>query len=126
VHALSEFKFCPRAGLCLYEQEDDDDRRDQGVDVSYLPIFEQAELEQTLKAYSTEFWGWLLAGVTGAVLFGVTTLRSGGYGMFRIGAAIITLVAIAAPRSCPRRDVRNLHWAALYDKHGQPSKRQGR
>ena len=55
VHALSEFAFCLRAGLCLYEQDDPHTEVIEDVDVSYLPIFERTELEQMLKAYSTEF-----------------------------------------------------------------------
>ncbi len=95
VHALSEFAFCPRAGLCLYEQNDDYEEREGGVDVSYLPILEQADLEQMLKSYSTEFWGWLLAGGTGAVVCGVIALLS-EYSVFWFGAAIIALVALVA------------------------------
>ena len=32
VHGLSEFAFCPRAGLCLYEQDFEDDQAEEDED----------------------------------------------------------------------------------------------
>jgi hypothetical protein len=48
-----------------------------------------------LKAYSTEFWGWLLAGATGTVMCGATAVLS-GHGLFWIGAIGIMILAMVA------------------------------
>lgn len=95
VHVLSEFAFCPRAGLCLYEQDEQYEERVQKPDASYLPILERNELERMLKAYSAEFWGWLLTGVTGTLVCGAVAIVS-GYGLFWIGAAIVGLITFSA------------------------------
>jgi hypothetical protein len=66
VHRLSEFVFCPRAGLCLYEQDEDfhEEEADE-VNLSYLPIHEKEELIRTYKALIRQLIG---IGVSGAVL----------------------------------------------------------
>ena len=43
VHALSEFVFCPRAGLCLYEQDRQYDEPEEEADLYFLPMHEHLE-----------------------------------------------------------------------------------
>lgn len=49
VYCLSEFAFCLRAGLCSYEQDQQEEEERQRVHLSYLPIFEPEELARKLK-----------------------------------------------------------------------------
>jgi len=65
VHGLSEFTFCPRAGLCLYEQEFEDGELEAEADLYFLPIHEPRELELVLETLMRQFM-WILCGGLGA------------------------------------------------------------
>ena len=69
VYCLSEFAFCPRAGLCSYEQDREYEEDDQSVRLSYLPIFEPEELARRLKELIRQIL-WIFFGGMG--LFVVT------------------------------------------------------
>ena len=62
--ALSEFAFCPRAGLCLYEQDFEDDEPEAEADLYFLPIHEPRELELLLESLMRQFL-WILFGGLG-------------------------------------------------------------
>jgi hypothetical protein len=65
VHGLSEFAFCLRAGLCLYEQDFEDDESEPEADVYFLPIHEPRELELVLETLIRQFL-WVAGGGLGA------------------------------------------------------------
>ena len=67
VHCLSEFVFCPRAGLCLYEQDEEFAEREEHGTGGYLPIYDQVELERILKSVLEQFWTVLVAGGTATI-----------------------------------------------------------
>ena len=62
VYALTEFVFCPRAGLCTYGQYEEFEERDMKPSATYLPIHDQRELELKLKKLTQQFWNVLLGG----------------------------------------------------------------
>jgi hypothetical protein len=87
VHVLSEFVFCGRAGLCLHEQDDEYEERDDDADVSYFPLHERDELERLFKTLSTQVWGSLLAGVVGFIGCGAVAVGT-GQGVFWAAAGL--------------------------------------
>ena len=95
VHELSEFAFCPRAGLCMHEQDDEPEPRDDDPDTSYLPIYERDELERSLKALLIQFWsvvfGGVVATVASAFVAWLTTIV-----VLWIATIAIVVVAVAA------------------------------
>jgi CRISPR/Cas system-associated exonuclease Cas4 (RecB family) len=64
VHGLSEFAFCPRAGLCLYEQDFEDGQPEAEADLYFLPIHEPQELQLVLETLMRQFM-WILFGGLG-------------------------------------------------------------
>lgn len=77
VHCLSEFVFCPRAGLCLYEQDEEFVEREERGTGGYLPIYDQVELQRNLKAVLGQFWTVLVAGNTAAFVCAVIAWYTG-------------------------------------------------
>jgi len=65
--------FCPRAGLCAYEQDRDDEEeeRPRRANVNYLPMYNRDELERQLKRSMQWLWGSLLGGMVGTSLLGI-------------------------------------------------------
>jgi len=95
VHCLTEFVFCPRAGLCLYEQDDEFEEREEHGTGAYLPIYEQVELERSLKAVLEQFWAVLLGGLVATVLCAGIAWYTGRLALW-IAAGTVLLVAILA------------------------------
>lgn len=91
VYCLSEFAFCPRAGLCAYEQDQGFEEEDQRVNLSYLPIFEPEELARRLKGLITQIL-WIF--IVGMGLFVVTV--AGAWFSRELAAWIVPLVVLLA------------------------------
>ena len=77
VHALSEFVFCPRAGLCIHEQDGEYEERERRADTSYLPIYFRDSLERELKRLLTRIWNVLLWSVIGPPFVGCSRGAAG-------------------------------------------------
>jgi len=90
VHGLSEFVFCPRAGLCLYEQDGEPEDDEPEADVSYLPIHEPRELELALETLMRQFLWVLGGGLAGSLVLMVTAWLTGWIVLWLIaGAALV-------------------------------------
>ena len=78
VHTLTEFIFCPRAGLFQYEQqmEDDEEIIEQTPNLEYMPLYDLRAIELQLQKRFKKFWTLLklLTGVVG--LMGVLYFTS--------------------------------------------------
>ena len=93
VHGLSEFAFCPRAGLCLYEQDFEDDEAEAEADLYFLPIHEPRELELLLESLVRQFL-WILFGGLGVFTLLVVAAWNTGW-LFIWLAAGVTLLLTA-------------------------------
>lgn len=91
VHGLSEFAFCPRAGLCLYEQGYGDSEPEAEANLYFLPIHEPRELQLLLETLIRQFM-WSLFGGLGAfaALVGVAW-HVGAVGLWLAPAATLLL-----------------------------------
>lgn len=58
VHAIAEYKFCPRAGLLAYENKQTDDD-DEPLAFDILPRFELEAIERALVEKKQEFVKWI-------------------------------------------------------------------
>jgi hypothetical protein len=96
VYCLTEFVFCPRAGLCTHEQEKEYLEEEPHANVYYLPIHDRAELERTLKSLFEQFWRIVLGGIIATVLCGVVAWVTGLtiLGILAMVVAIVTVVAL--------------------------------
>ena len=97
VHCLTEFVFCPRAGLCTYEQDKEFAEEEEHANVYYLPIYDRVELERTLKAIFEQFWRIVLGGVIATVLCAVVAWMAGQMilGILAVVVALVTIIALA-------------------------------
>ena len=92
VHGLSEFAFCPRAGLCLYEQDHEDDEPGDDPDLYFLPIHEPIELELVLERLTRQLM-WIVAGGLGSfVLLLVAAWYVGWISLWGAAAAATLLL----------------------------------
>lgn len=66
VHALSEFVFCPRAGLIVHELEQVEDERPLRYNVDYVPLYDLASVEEALNRQMNRLW--VLLGAMGLLL----------------------------------------------------------
>jgi len=94
VHGLSEFVFCPRAGLCLYEQDHEEDGEPEAdPDVYFLPIHEPRELELLLETMMRRFL-WILFGGLGVfVLLVAAGWFTGWLAVWLVAGATLLLTA---------------------------------
>ena len=96
VHCLSEFVYCPRAGLCLHEQDQEYVDPADTPNLGYLPIYERAELERSLKAILDQFWGILAAGTLAVSACGLMAWLTGWaiLGWLACGVGGVTIWAL--------------------------------
>jgi len=75
VHVLTEFVFCPRAGLCAYEARGED-LGDEilAPSVDYLPRYDLHQMEDALQEVKRRIWGLALVGSVVAAATAVLTL----------------------------------------------------
>ena len=61
VHVLTEFMFCPRAGVIAFEEQRDDpgEDLDRAPRLDYLPDFEVRLIEAALQKTCAGFWNLL-------------------------------------------------------------------
>jgi hypothetical protein len=60
VHTLTEFIFCPRAGLIQHEREDlENDEEPDTPRLSYLADWNEIEIERNLKQLINRLWFWM-------------------------------------------------------------------
>lgn len=94
VHALTEFIFCPRAGILAWETFSNYEPREEWNALRFSPPYTLQELERSLQRNLTSLW--VLSGIAAIALGG------GGYGfvtdrnLLMIGAAVV-LAFIASP-----------------------------
>ena len=93
VHVLSEFVYCPRAGLCLYEQDADHDEPQEDVNLFFLPMHEPQELGLLLESLMRQFQWILFGGLGGFVLLLFAAWWFGGMVLWLATAAILALTA---------------------------------
>jgi hypothetical protein len=149
VHQLSEFVFCPRAGLCLYEQDQEFQEEEENVaNLSYLPIHEKEELIRTYKALIRQLIGigvsgtvltailcgiallsgWLWVWLAPALAF-IVTLLAIGHQFYRIIQAIGFLqIWDKAEAQLPDPDstkIQSIHWCELLSSEVMLSRPQG-
>ena len=92
VYALTEFVFCPRAGVVAFENDWTQDPADERVDLSYYLPRSRADLEQHLNHALNRLWLWG-GGVTIAV---IGTLLALWWGITSIALAGAVSCAVAA------------------------------
>lgn len=95
VHVLSEFAFCPRAGLCLFERDDEYEEREERSSLYHLPIYEQAELEHTLKKLLDQIWTILLVGLVLSAILGGLGVATGS-GLFFAAVVLVLILTVCA------------------------------
>lgn len=66
VDALSEFVFCPRAGLIVHELEQVKDELPPRYNVDYVPLYDLASVEEALNRQMNRLW--ILLGAMGLLL----------------------------------------------------------
>lgn len=105
VSALTEFVFCPRAGLLASESEHEADRREKRARLDFSLPYSVPELERSLHRHLNRIW--LLGSVS------LAALALGGYALWSshnlaaLGAAAV-LLAVAGPISRQIEFVRRL------------------
>lgn len=136
VHALTEFIFCPRAGIIAWETG----ARDTGADetpprLDYLPRFDIRLMEEELNSRLNRFWllsAFFLAGVAtlalgvfhgvvAGILAGAVGIIAAGVFAFRELAAVITLIGLVREAknskplepSSPLIEVEEVNWWEL-------------
>ena len=61
VHALTEFEYCPRAGLVAHESDPEDTGQEIfGPVLDYSPLYELREINRQLNLLGRRVWPWLL------------------------------------------------------------------
>ena len=93
VHCLSEFVFCPRAGLCLYEQDHEDDEPEMEADLSFPPIHEPQELALALETLVRRFLRILCGGLGGFILLVVAAWYTGWLLVWPVAGVTLLLTA---------------------------------
>jgi hypothetical protein len=73
VHVLTEFVFCPRAGLCIYEENLDDTGEELFVqaNLDYMPRYDLHQIEDALRRIWGKMWAIALAGLAVVALSGL-------------------------------------------------------
>lgn len=76
VHVLTEFIFCPRAGLCIYEENLDDPGEEPLLQPStdYMPRYDLHEIENALQEIKLKLWKKLLQGLAVVVSAGLLSM----------------------------------------------------
>ncbi|MHB0958746.1 MAG: hypothetical protein ACYC0X_15625 [Pirellulaceae bacterium] len=93
VHGLSEFVFCSRAGLCLHEQEREEDDSEEEPNLYFLPIHEPRELALVLQSLLRQFLWVLFGGLSVFALMVVIAWLSGWPAMWLVAALCLALIA---------------------------------
>ena len=93
VHGLSEFAFCPRAGLCLYEQDFEEDEREVKADLYFPPIHEPQKLALVLETVMRQFIWTLFGGLGTFGLLVVAAWYLEWLGLWAAAAATLLVTA---------------------------------
>ena len=89
VRTLSEFVFCPRAGMLSHASEDEEDEpTDERMNLNFLPEYSLTLIEEQLAVHLQRLWQWTAWTATGVLLFG---------GAWWKGLPAIVPMAIAVP-----------------------------
>lgn len=93
VFVLKEFVFCPRAGICAYEQQGTIEDPEEISTGRYIPIHDERELRLALKAACQQIGHILLSGFAAVILLIVMALLVGRliFGLLSLGVAVLTL-----------------------------------
>jgi len=96
VYVLTEFVFCPRAGLCTHEQPKEIDDPDGKPSANYLPIHDPTELELMLKETLRQLFNIFLGGGAATLLLALMGWLSGWLVLWGIaaGAGLLTAYAL--------------------------------
>ncbi len=72
VHVITEFLFCPRAGVIAHESEESDHGQDiRSVRLGYLPRYEQARIAEAIGRITMYLIGGIVCSVLTIGLFGI-------------------------------------------------------
>ncbi|MCC6127457.1 MAG: hypothetical protein IT426_21065 [Pirellulales bacterium] len=105
VYELTEFVFCPRAGLCTHEQKEVLPEPETPPNASFLPIHDENELRFTLKATIGQLCNIVLGGGAATIVFAVMAWLSGWISLWCLTLCCFLLTTYAV---CDR-----LYWIAL-------------
>lgn len=95
VYVLTEFVFCPRAGLCSHEQPKEIDDPEGKPSANYLPIHDPNELELMLKELLRQLLNIFLGGGAATLLLALMAWMSGWLALWGIAAGVGLLTAYA-------------------------------
>lgn len=95
VYGLTEFVFCPRAGLCTHEQKGEIEDRETLPSASYLPMHDPVELELTLQATLRQTFRILFGGIASALLLSVMAVISGWLAIWGLAGIIVFVTFLA-------------------------------
>ena len=76
VHVLTEFIFCPRAGLCIYEENIDDPGEELLLEpnTDYMPRYDLHEIENALQEVKLKLWQKMLQGMAVVAITGLLSM----------------------------------------------------
>lgn len=94
VHSLTEFIFCPRAGLIQYEQKGlEEDNNDTQRRFDYLADWDETEIERDLKIHIRKLWFFIIVLIAvPCLLIPIINWNFGGFNLFSIfGTGILVI-----------------------------------
>lgn len=101
VHELSEFVFCPRAGLVAQESQKEDTGRESGTEhLDYLPEYNLLELQRHLKRAADQVT-WLLGAMALALVATVVAMIL--FNAYWIVAGLLVVCALIGPTVSPAK-----------------------
>ncbi len=93
VHVITEFLFCPRAGVIAHESEESDRGQDtRPIRLGYLPRYDQARIAEAIGRITMYLIGGVVGGLLSIGLCGILTLTVSP--TFLIGCWLLLLVLV--------------------------------
>lgn len=100
VHVLTEFLYCPRAGLVAFESDRDDDGEEWGIaKLDYLPLYDARRMRQELNRSFTQLWRLVALLITVLLLMwqlrglGIFILVPGLWGMGAVTRSLFATIS---------------------------------
>jgi len=94
IHVMTEFEYCPRAGLVAYESNREDSGEESSVEnLDYLPLYDLREINRELNQRCPVVYRWLAVGGTIVVLSLILSLLVRWYFIFCGAAGLVVVIA---------------------------------
>ena len=121
VYVLTEFIFCPRAGVIAHEAGQDESAEDLGpVKLDYMPEYDLHEIERALQELKGQLWLWGIGVVAALFLTGVVTYTVHPESLW-IGLAVVAGIVYKMMRLFSRAWVlAGRQWACLHAEPKEP------